>query len=68
MTFKNHGPFSHASNVQEAMGIVFEGREPSEVRDQAAINWLNGHPDYEAVADEPEMADEQPIKKAKKAK
>lgn len=55
-----------------AMGALFEADKPTDVTDAAAINWLSGHPEYIAVADEPveDVAVEAPPapKKARKAK
>jgi len=57
-----------------AMGALFEADKPTDVRDAAAINWLSGHPEYIAVADEPVEAVAEAVeappapKKARKAK
>jgi len=53
MEYMFRGRFSHGLDSIEAMGVTFNGREPSEVRDAAAANWFDGHPDYVRVAVEP---------------
>lgn len=67
MKFIYRGVFSKGLDTEEQFGIVFKGREPSEVREIPAINWMLGHPDYEpqeeSVDDKPK-----PAKKARKAK
>jgi hypothetical protein len=63
MRFIYRGEFSKNMSEQTAMRVTFRGREPSEVTDAAAINWMTGHPDYEMVADAPEPA---PKKRAKR--
>jgi hypothetical protein len=52
MKYMFRGEFSKGLNSVTNMGVTFEGREPSEVRDAAAINWFEGHHDYVAVPDE----------------
>jgi hypothetical protein len=47
------GEFSKGLNTNTVMAVTFEGREPVEVTDAAAVNWFNGHPDYARVAEEP---------------
>ena len=66
MKFKFIGNFSKGSDVEEQMKIVFVGREPTEVTDEAAIAWFAGHPEFVVVEDE-EVIEEAP-KKARKAK
>ena len=70
MKFIYRGVFSNGSTTQEAMGVMFVGREPSEVREDPAIRWMRGHPDYEQQPDEAEVTDEapKPVKKPRKAK
>lgn len=77
MKFIYRGVFSKGLDTEEQFGITFTGREPSEVREVPAINWMLGHPDYEPQADEvvePVEAAEpvedapKPAKKARKAK
>ena len=48
------GQFSKGLNTQTIMSVTFEGREPVEVTDVPAVNWFDGHPEYERVAEEPE--------------
>jgi hypothetical protein len=48
------------------MAVTFEGREPVEVTDAPAVNWFDGHPEYERVAEEP--APEAPRRKIMAAK
>ncbi len=58
MKFIYRGEFSKGLDTQEAMGVTFTGREPSEVREEPAINWMLGHHEYEA---QPEpVAEEEP--------
>ncbi len=57
MQFIFRGEFSKGLDTQTAMGVTFRGREPSEVTEAPAIDWLDGHPDYERV---PEVQDEAP--------
>lgn len=47
------GQFSKGLNTQTIMSVTFEGREPVEVTDAPAVNWFDGHPEYERVAEEP---------------
>lgn len=74
MKFIYRGVFSKGLDTEEQFGVVFKGREPSEVREVPAINWMLGHPDFEAQADEvvepePVVEDKpKPAKKARKAK
>lgn len=68
MKFIYRGVFSKGLDTQEQFGVVFKGREPSEVREQPAINWMLGHPDYEAQPEEVEVVEEESPKKARKAK
>jgi hypothetical protein len=77
MKFIYRGPFSKGLDTQEAMGVTFTGREPSEVRELPSINWMLGHPEYELQAEEvaeeviaadPEEEVEQPIDDVKKAR
>lgn len=68
MKFIYRGEFSKGLNTQEAMGVVFTDREPSDVREVPAINWMLSHPEYEMQAEEvvEETTDEP--KKTRKAK
>jgi len=59
MQYVFRGRFSKGLNTITALRVTFEGREPSEVTDLAAMNWFDGHPDYERVAEEP--APERPV-------
>lgn len=59
MRFIYRGEFSKGLDSQTSMGVTFRGREPSDVTDVPAINWLSGHPDYELV---PEPAVEEPVR------
>lgn len=70
MKFIYRGVFSKGLDTEEQFGITFNGREPSEVREVPAINWMLGHPDYEPQAEPVEVVDEapKPAKKARKAK
>lgn len=70
MKFIYRGEFSKGLNTQEAMGVVFTDREPSDVREEPAINWMLSHPEYEAQSDEvvAEEASEDAPKKTRKAK
>lgn len=54
MQFIYRGEFSKGLDCQTTMSVTFNGREPSDVTDAPAINWFNGHPDYEAVVPVPE--------------
>ena len=73
MKFIYRGEFSKGLNTQEAMGVVFTDREPSDVREVPAINWMLSHPEYEM---QPETILEaavsavfdEPVKKSSKAK
>lgn len=56
MQYIYRGEFSKGLNSITNMGVTFEGREPAEVRDAAACNWFDGHPDYVQVVE----ADEAP--------
>ncbi len=81
MKFIYRGVFSKGLDTEEQFGITFKGREPSEVVEAPAINWMLAHPDYEPqplftaneapvevdVAFEP-AAKPKPAKKARKAK
>jgi hypothetical protein len=62
MQFIYRGEFSKGLDTQTSMGVIFRGREPSEVTDVCAISWLKGHPEYEQV-EEPAV-EEEPKKKA----
>lgn len=66
MKFRFVGQHSHGTDRHEQMRVLFVGREPSEVTDEAAIRWFAGHPDYQAVEDGEEAP--KPAKKARKAK
>lgn len=66
MKFIYRGEFSKGLDALTVMAVTFTGREPSEVRDIAAINWFNGHPEYEALP-EP-VYDPEPVATYKKAK
>jgi hypothetical protein len=59
MQFIFRGEFSKGLDEQTSMGVTFRGREPSEVTDAPAINWLDGHPEYERV---PESVVEEPAR------
>lgn len=68
MKFIYRGEFSKGLNTQEAMGVVFTDREPSDVREVPAINWMLSHPEYEMQVEEVvEETTEEP-KKTRKAK
>ena len=60
------GAFSKGLDTQEMFGVTFTGREPSEVREQPAINWMLGHPEYEAQPEE--EVTEEAVKKVRKGK
>lgn len=71
MKFIYRGVFSKGLDTQEQFGVVFNGREPSDVREGPAIRWMQDHPDYEQQPDEVVVPVEdapKPVKKAKKAK
>ncbi len=53
MQYIYRGEFSKGLDSIVSMGVTFSGREPSEVRDAAAANWFDGHPDYVRVPEEP---------------
>lgn len=53
MRFRFTGDYTNGHTSINACGVVFEGREPSNVRDFAAIERLRGHVEFEAVEDEP---------------
>ncbi len=54
MEYYYRGAFSRGLDSIVSMGVTFNGREPSEVRDEAAARWFDGHPDYVRVPDEPD--------------
>lgn len=69
MKFRFVGQHSHGTDRHEQMRVLFIGREPSEVTEDAAIRWFTGHPDYQAVEEViPEDEAPKPAKKARKAK
>lgn len=72
MRFIYRGVFSKGLDTQTSMSVTFHGREPVDVTDVAAISWLEGHPEYERVADEvvtePTNEPKKPAKKPAKAK
>ncbi|MBK6414099.1 hypothetical protein [Sphingopyxis sp.] len=73
MKFIYRGVFSKGLDTEEQFGVTFKGREPSEVAEAPAINWMLAHPDYEPQADEVEAVavvedKPKPAKKARKAK
>lgn len=74
MKFIYRGTFSKGMDTEEQFGVTFKGREPSEVCEAPAINWMLGHPDYEAqpevVAEEvaEEAIEQAPVKKVRKVK
>lgn len=68
MKFIYRGEFSKGLNTQEAMGVVFTDREPSDVREEPAINWMLSHPEYEAQPEVEEETSEDAPKKTRKAK
>ena len=71
MKFIYRGEFSKGLDSITNMAVTFNGREPSEVTEAPAINWFNGHPDYEAViepVDDPEPVATYVKLKAKPAK
>jgi hypothetical protein len=68
MEFIYRGEFSKGLNTEEQFGVVFTGREPSEVREVPAINWMLGHPHFEAQPEVTEEVTEEAPKKTRKAK
>jgi len=67
MQFIYRGEFSKGLNTQTVMSVTFTGREPSEVTDEPAIRWFQGHPEYEDVTPPP-PADPEPVATYVKAK
>lgn len=64
MQYWYRGQFSKGLSSIVAMGVTFSGREPSEVTDIAAAAWLDGHPDYVRVDEEPEATPKPETRKA----
>ena len=50
MRFRFTGQYTNGHTSINACGVVFEGREPADVTDPAAIARLSGHPEFEHVA------------------
>lgn len=55
MLFKFIGTYSNGRTFMRSCGVTFNGREPSDVTDADGIRRLSGHPEFEAVADSPQV-------------